>query len=311
MKNTKQPNARRQNGLFRGALKKSILGVLSVGCLSLGLIQSASAQERPNIVVIMCDDMGYSDIGCYGGEINTPNLDKLAANGIRYSQMYNTSKCHTSRSSLLTGRYVMGSSKGPNLRVGPTFGEVAKTAGYRTLWSGKNHSDFRPPERGFDRFYGFQGGACNYWNPGNKLLNGGAFPYLESHEWMVDDKWVPVFIPKDPDYYVTDAITDNAIKWLKEYKNEEKPFLLYLTYNAPHFPLHARDEDIAKYKGVYDGGYQQIRQTRYDKMVKNGMIDPNVSPLNPQPIKPWDSLPKDQQVLESKRMEIHAAMVDN
>ena len=255
--------------------------------------------------------MGYSDIGCYGSEIKTPNLDQLAANGLRYSQMYNTSKCTTTRSSLLTGRYVLGNTYAGNYNLGPTIGEVLKAAGYRTLWSGKNHSTIRPPERGFDRFYGFQGGACNFWNPGDKLQNGGKFPHIKHYEWMVDDKWLKPFVPKDENYFMTDVITDYAVKWLKEYQNEDKPFFLYLAYNAPHWPLHAPDKDIAKYKGVYDGGYQDIRAARYKRMIDNGIIDPKLAPLHKEKIKNWQSLPEQQRKLEAKRMEIHAAMVDN
>ena len=297
---------------FRSVHGRVWNSIVGIAALAAGLPAiAAGAEEKPNFVVIMCDDMGYSDIGCYGGEIETPNLDSLAANGIRYSQMYNTSKCTTSRSSLLTGRYVTNKTFEQNYKKGPTIGEVLKSAGYRTLWSGKNHSPIRPPERGFDRFYGFQGGACNFWNPGDKLLNGGRFPHIKTYEWMVNDTWLPKYIPEDPDYYMTDAITDNALNWLDEYSSEDKPFLLYLAYNSPHWPLHAPDKDIAKYKGVYDGGYQKIQQNRYKKMVQNGVIDPATAPLNPQKIVDWNTLSAKEKKLEAQRMEIHAAMVDN
>ncbi|MCM8536127.1 MAG: arylsulfatase [Lentisphaeraceae bacterium] len=269
------------------------------------------ADNKPNVVVILVDDMGYSDIGCYGGEIETPNLNALAAKGLRYSSMYNTSKCTTTRSSLLMGRYVIGPSYAANYSHGLTIGEVAKRAGYRTLWSGKNHSSIRPPERGFDRFYGFQGGACNFWNPGPSLKGGGKFPHIKAYEWMVDDKWLKTYIPEDPNYFMTDAITDNALAWLNEYEKEEKPFFLYLAYNAPHWPLHAPDKDIEKYKGKYDAGYQEIRKTRYKRMIDLGIIDPKVAPLFPEEIDPWDSLSDSEKKLEAERMEVHAAMVDN
>jgi len=272
---------------------------------------SISADSRPNIIIMMADDMGYSDIGCYGGEVATPELNNLATNGLRYSQMYNTSKCTTTRSSLLTGRYVDSKSYSANYEAGPTFGEVAKDAGYRTLWSGKNHSHIRPPERGFDRFYGFQGGACNFWNPGNKTQDGKDFPHIIDYEWMVNDKWIKPFIPENESYYMTDEITTNALNWLDEYKAEEKPFLLYLAYNAPHWPLHAKKEDIKKYEGVYDGGYQAIREARYKKMIQEGIIDADTAPLHPQPITDWNEVDPEEQKRESKRMEIHAAMIDN
>jgi arylsulfatase A-like enzyme len=270
-----------------------------------------SAAEKPNIIIILADDLGYSDLGCYGSEIKTPHLDGLAKKGLRYRQFYNTSKCMHTRSSLLTGRYVRANSWIANYNHGPTIGEVLQTVGYRTLWSGKNHSPIRPPERGFHRFYGFQGGACNYWNPGPTLQDGGPFPHIRSHPWMVDDEWLPQYIPEDPNYYMTDAITDNALSWLEEYRGEEKPFFLYLAYNAPHWPLHAKDSDIAKYKGVYDKGYQAIRQARYERMVNEKLIDPITAPLFPEKIQQWEGLSDDQRRLESQRMEIHAAMVDN
>ena len=281
-------------------------------CISFCFYWSLIAEEkRPNIVLILCDDMGYSDIASYGGEIMTPNLDGLAKNGIRYSQMYNTSKCTTTRSSLLTGRYVTGASYGQNYNKGQLIGEVLKDAGYRTLWSGKNHSSVLPPERGFDRFYGFQGGACNFWNPGDKLQDGGKFPHIKAYTWMVDDKWVTPFIPKDSNYFMTDVITDNAVSWLKQYEDEEKPFFLYLAYNAPHWPLHAPDKDIVKYKGKYDEGYQEIRNARYKRMLEMGVIDPANAPLYKGDIDDWKNLPEAERKLEAKRMEIHAAMVDN
>jgi arylsulfatase A-like enzyme len=270
-----------------------------------------AADKRPNIIVILADDMGYSDIACYGGEIKTPHLDGLAANGLRYSQMYNTSKCTTTRSSLLMGRYVTGATYAANYNVGPTFGEVMKSAGYRTLWSGKNHSEILPPERGFDRFYGFQGGACSFWNPGPKMQNGDIFPNIKAYQWMVDDKWLETYTPKDPNYFMTNAITDNALNWLNEYEKEDKPFFLYLAYNAPHWPLHAPDKDIAKYKGVYDVGYQKIREARYKRMIKMGVIDPQTAPLHQEQIDTWESLSAKDRKLEAQRMEIHAGMIDN
>ncbi len=287
-------------------IKKAL--ITTAGC---AVFATASASDRPNILIIMADDLGYSDLGCYGGEISTPNLDGLAENGIRYSQMYNTSKCTTTRSALMMGRYVNRTSYVGNHLNGPTFGEIAKSAGYRTLWSGKNHSAMRPTERGFDRFYGFQGGCNNYWNPGEAMLDGTPIPKTKACEWMVEDEWLKTFTPTDPNFYMTDAFTDNAIAWLKEYQNEDKPFLLYMAYNAPHWPLHAKESDIAKYKGRYDAGYQAIQKERYNRMLKNNLINPETTPLNPQKIKAWESLSADEQKSASAKMEVHAAMVDS
>lgn len=288
---------------------RHILPLLLVsGLLSLA---ATANDQRPNILIMMSDDMGYSDLGCFGGEIHTPNLDQLAANGIRYTRMYNTAKCTTTRSSLLTGRFVTPETWTSNYETGPTLGEVLKGAGYRTLWSGKNHSHIRPPERGFDRFYGFQGGACNFWNPGDAMQDGSAFPHIAAYEWMVDDEWLPKYIPEDPDYYMTDVITDNALNWLDEYEGESQPFFLYLAYNSPHWPLHAKPEDIAKYEGYYDKGYQAIQENRYQRMLELGLFDPDTTPMFPQPIREWDSLSAEEQAYEARNMEIHAAMVDN
>ncbi|MDZ8120251.1 arylsulfatase [Pontiella agarivorans] len=270
------------------------------------------AEGRPNIVLIMVDDMGYSDIGCYGGEIETPNLDRLAANGIRYSEFYNTSKCNTSRESLLMGRYVNRVSEHKNFSSGPTLGELAQQAGYRTLWAGKNHNSIRPPERGFDRFFGIQGGLSNFFCPARKTADGRPVPYTGTsvNEWMVHDEWVELFVPTDPEFYVTDAITDNALLWLKEYSGEDKPFFLYLAYTAPHAPLQAREQDIKKYEGRYDVGYQEIRKQRYKRAVKDGVFNPETAPFHPQKITQWDSLSPEEKELEADRMEVYAAMID-
>ncbi|MDZ8120254.1 arylsulfatase [Pontiella agarivorans] len=281
----------------------------------LGLFLNAAvlmAGMKPNILLIMVDDMGYSDIGCYGGEIETPNLDRLAANGLRYSQFYNTSKCNTSREALLSGRYVTRVTEHKNFAVGPTLGELAQQAGYRTLMAGKNHNKIRPTERGFDRFFGLQGGLSNFFCPARETADGRPLPYSSTSlvEWMVDDQWVEPFVPQDPEFYVTDAITDNGIQWLKEYEGEEKPFLLYLAYTAPHYPIQARAEDVAKYDGRYDAGYQVIQNQRYERMIGLGVIDPETSPLHPQKKKQWDSLSAEEQQQEANRMEVHAAMVD-
>ncbi len=267
--------------------------------------------EKPNILLILVDDMGYSDLGCYGSEIDTPNLDLLAKNGIRYSQMYNTSKCSTTRSALLMGRYVDRTSWEANYNNGPNLGELAQQRGYRTLWSGKNHSSILPTQRGFDRFYGLQGGCCNFWNPGKKTPAGKDVPHIKAYQWMINDQWVKVFEPKDPNYYTTDAFTNNAIAWLREYKNDSKPFFLYLAYTSPHWPLHAHQKDIDKYKGKYDKGYQVIQQERYERMLNNQWIDKETTKLHTKPIKKWESLSPEQQKDEARRMEVHAAMVDN
>ena len=206
-----------------------------MACCLLSLMQAA-AQSRPNIIVVLVDDMGYSDLGCYGGEIQTPNLDSLAESGIRYTAAHNTSKCYPSRASLLTGLYFQRTNR--ELINAATLGEVLRPVGYRTLWSGKRHGSTNPITRGFDRYYGLLGGASNHWNPGDKARPSEGIPAGAGRgKWMINDEEVKGFVPEDTSWYSTDAMTDAALAWLKEYEGEEKPFFLYLAYTAPHYPL--------------------------------------------------------------------------
>ncbi len=283
--------------------------LLFLGCLH--LVTLASAADQPNIVVILVDDMGYSDLGCYGSEIHTPNLDRLAQNGIRYSQMYNTSKCWTTRISLLTGLYHHRTGRG--FEGTAMASEVLGPAGYQMWWSGKHHASFNPHDRGFDHFSGFLGGAINFWNPGDKARTDEPKPgWRATYTWAFDDKLVKPFIPKRS-FYATDAFTDWALEWLNAASTDQRrPFFLYLAYNAPHWPLHAHPEDIAKYKSVYDAGYDSIRQARYRRQVKMGLFDPKTAPLSDRSYAAdaWHNLSEKQQHDESMRMAIHAAMVD-
>jgi len=250
--------------------------------------------------------MGYSDLGCYGSEIATPHLDRLAAGGLRYTQMYNTSKCWTTRISLLTGRYHIRS--GRDFANTALAGEVLRPAGYRTWWSGKHHATFNPHTRGFDHFSGFLGGAINFWNPGDKARPGEATPaYGAVHTWAFDAKEIRPFTP-GKDFHATDAFTDWSLAWLSEDRGDA-PFFLYLAYNAPHWPLHARPADIERFKGKYDAGYEAIRKARYQRQIDSGLFDPATTPLSPPEHAAWGSLSSTQRVEEARRMEIHAAMV--
>ena len=236
-------------------------------------LSTAFSKQRPNIIFILVDDMGFSDIGCYGGEVKTPHLDRLAENGLRFTNMYNTSKCFPSRACLLTGVYAQQcgmsrSSKG--IKNAITIADLLRTEGYRTLAVGKHHSNKSLHDRGFDRFYGFHygpGKSCaNHFNPG-KQRSGEGVPARkkgESRAYCFDDrKMLPYYTPKEKDWYTTDYFTKWAIDFLEEYKNEDKPYFLYVSYTAPHDPLHAWPEDIAKYEGVYDKGYEAIRNARF------------------------------------------------
>jgi arylsulfatase A-like enzyme len=276
------------------------------------LAHAAPDRTRPNFILIMVDDMGYSDIGCYGGEVKTPNLDQLAKDGLRFTQFYNTAKCHTTRAELLTGNYAysIGDNK---MEYGATFGEVLRPIGYRTLISGKWHQVPLPTTRGFDRYYGLADGCSNFFNPGLKARPGEGPPGRKGktrvRRWAIEDKVIMGYTSPDKKFYHTDAFTDYAIDRLDEYKNEDKPFVLYLPYTAPHYPLHAWPEDIAKYRGKYKIGWDEIRKQRFKRMNEMGIIGPNHK-LTPRASKSWNDLSEEQKDAEDLKMAVYAAMID-
>jgi arylsulfatase A-like enzyme len=282
-----------------------------------------AADERPNIIIIMSDDMGYSDIGCYGGEIKTPNLDSLAKDGIRFTQFYNTSRCCPTRASLLTGLYPhqsgvghMVSDYGLPTYQGElnnnclTIAEALQPAGYRTYMSGKWHvtpylfEETNPPknnwplQRGFDKFFGTIHGAGSLWDPCG-LARGNEYITPEND---------PEYTPERPWYY-TDAITDNIIKYIEDHKENHstRPFFGYVAFTAAHWPMHAHPEDIAKYDGKYDGGYTPTRQARI-KRLKELKLLPDEWDVVPQ-IGDWSKV--NNKEWESALMEVYAAMVDS
>ena len=280
--------------------------------LSQILAFSNNDTSRPNFILIMVDDMGYSDIGCFGGEIKTPNLDQLAKNGLRFTQFYNTGKCHTTRAELLTGNYAY--SIGDNhMEHGATFGEVLRPIGYRTLISGKWHQTPLPTARGFDRYYGLADGCSNFFNPGLKARPGEGPPGRKGktrvRRWAIEDKVIMGYTSPDKKFYHTDAFTTYAIDRLDEYKHEDKPFVLYLPYTAPHYPLHAWPEDIAKYRGKYKIGWDEIRKQRFKRMNEIGIIGQNHK-LNSRASKAWDDLSDEQKDAEDLKMAVYAAMID-
>jgi len=274
-------------------------------------VWSKPDRTRPNFILIMVDDMGYSDLGCYGGEVKTPNIDKLAKNGLRFTQFYNTAKCHTTRAELLTGNYAY--SIGDNhMEHGATFAEVLRPIGYRTLISGKWHQVPLPTTRGFDRYYGLADGCSNFFNPGVQARPGEGLPGRKRsslRRWAIEDKVIMGYTSPDKKFYHTDAFTDYAIDRLDEYKDEDKPFVLYLPYTAPHYPLHAWPEDIAKYRGKYKIGWDEIRNQRFKRMNEMGIIGPNHK-LTPRASKAWDDLPEKQKDAEDLKMAVYAAMID-
>ncbi len=277
--------------------------------------------SKPNILLIMADDMGFSDLGCYGSEIKTPNIDRLAYEGLRFTQFYNAARCCPTRASLLTGLYPhQAGMGGMTAKVagqkpeGPyqgylnencvTIAEVLKEAGYTTLMSGKWHvGEFRPVwpvDRGFDRYWGLISGAANYFNV-TRTKN-----HQPIRTMAEDDREIP--LPTE-DFYMTDAITENAVKMLKESETDDAPFFQYVAYTAPHWPLHALREDIEKYRGIYKKGWHHLRTQRYQKMVQMGIIskDWKLSPADDGTMH-WDDVP-DQDLMDLK-MAIYAAQID-
>jgi arylsulfatase A-like enzyme len=271
---------------------------------------AAGNPSRPNIVLILCDDMGFSDVGCYGGEIETPNIDRLAKQGLRFRQFYNNAKCTTTRASLITGLYPR--RKGPLLKPNMvTIAEVLKAAGYRTALSGKwhlgNRAPRRPSDRGFDRYFGLLDGCCNYFDPSmpDPKFKGGRV------RWVAKDD---VRITKFPtDFYMTDAITDYAVGCIEDYakpaSGQRAPFFLHVCYTAPHYPLHAKPADIAKYKGKYLKGWHALRRERHRRQIAMGLVDPKWKLPDPDPeVTPWeDATHKEWQ---DRRMAVYAAMID-
>ncbi|MBA3698877.1 MAG: arylsulfatase [Planctomycetes bacterium] len=269
----------------------------------------AGTNKRPNIVLIMVDDMGFSDIGCYGGEIATPNIDRLASEGMRFTQFYNNAKCTTTRASLLTGLYAR-QARGQLLGTDMvTLGEVLQSAGYHTVLSGKWHlghgATTHPYHRGFAEVYGLLDGCSNHFDPAQRdpAYKGGAVRYFAHN-----DERITSF---PPDFYSTDAFTDHAIGELRDAVKRQQPVFLHLTYTAPHYPLHARPEVIAKYVGKYTTGWDALRAARYQRQCQMGLIpDPSTWALSghDRRVKDWSAV---DATGEDHRMAVYAAMIDH
>jgi arylsulfatase A-like enzyme len=255
--------------------------------------KSKKSYSQPNILVILVDDMGFSDIGCFGSEIKTPHLDQLAEQGLRYTQMYNTAKCHSSRISLLSGRYPFQAGNN-SLKNSVTIAEVLKENGYFTAMTGKWHLDKEPTDFGFERYFGHLSGATNFFRGDDTYrLNG--------------EKWE---VPEN-DFYTTITNTDFSMQFLKEARKTGKPWFLYIAHNAPHFPLQCLKEDYDKYETTYDAGWDKIRNDRAIKQKELGIFDENtIVPGRPEHIPDWNDLSPERQEFESLRMAAYAAMVD-
>ncbi|MGA2864872.1 MAG: arylsulfatase [Verrucomicrobiota bacterium] len=303
-----------------------LLGLTApVGAAADGLTPSAPA--RPNVVIIVADDMGFSDAGCYGGEVRTPNLDRLANGGLRFTQFYNTARCWPSRACILTGYYAQqvhrdalpglgGGASGRRPAWARLLPERLRPLGYRSYHSGKWHVDGPVLAGGFDHSYSLND-HDRYFNP---------------REQTLDDRPLPAEKP-DSGYYATTAIAQHAIDMLAEHqaKHAEQPFLLYLAFTSPHFPLHALPEDIALYRDRYREGWDALRQERYGKMMKMGLVNCPLSQLEPQVVPSWnlseaelrerigpgeaaravswDKLTEEQRQFQPIKLALHAAMV--
>lgn len=263
--------------------------------MCIGLPGTAFAHSTPNVILILADDMGYSDLGCYGSEIATPNLDRLAAQGTRFTQFYNASKCEPTRACLMSGQYWQDTGFG--VKRGPTMGEVMKLGGYATFAIGKWHLNGNPVDRGFDRYFGH--------------LSGGSHYFYCNNSQRLDDK--PFKEKSGEEFYMTDANADYATEFLKQHQanRDETPFFMYMAFNAPHSPMHALPEDIAKYRDAYHIGWDNIRQRRYDRQIELGITKKEwgLTPRD-QNIPAWDSLSQREKNFEATRMAIYAAMVD-
>lgn len=297
----------------------SFLGLLTVVYCMLVSGKPVQKAQRPNIIYILADDMGYSDIGCYGGEVLTPNLDALAGNGIKLRTFYNNARCCPTRASLLTGQYPHTAGMGlmvtpPNAKVEkgsyqgflddrvPTIAEELKKAGYNTYMTGKWHVGeapaYWPLTRGFGHYFGLISGASSYYE---------IIPQEMGKRFMVEDS--KAYTIPAQGFYMTDAFTDHAIQYLNDQKQSGNPFFLYMAYTAPHFPLHAYEADIKKYEKLYEQGWDIIRAKRYQKMQQLGLVDKRYHLTErPADIPDWATATDKKTWI--RKMSVYAAMID-
>jgi len=260
------------------------------------LVKASDNNRRPNIVIIIGDDIGYSDFGCYGGEIQTPNIDRIAAEGVRFTQFHTESMCAPTRVALLTGQYhIRGYKSGRNV----TIPEALSSSGYRSCAVGKWHNAGEPIlnrkaplERGFDNFFGTPQGCGSFFAPLTLSRDGEP----------AEDQWL-----KNDDFYYTDAISDNAVRYIKQMP-KETPLFLYTAYTAAHWPLHARGEDIARQKGRYAMGWDELRRRRLARMKKLGVVKPD-TPLSPRHPNVGAWADEKHKGWQQRRMEVYAAQI--
>lgn len=282
--------------LFRLPAVVAVFGALQL------VVAAQAVDARPNIVLVMVDDMGFADLGCYGGEIETPNLDRLAEGGVRFQAFYNTAKCAQTRATLLSGRYYPEVAFAGPHRNSVTLAEVLREAGYATLMSGKWHLRGEPTDQGFQRYFGHLAGAVNFFT--GAATDGTNTFRLDGKPWSVPPR----------DFYTTDAFTDFALRFLAEEAapSQGKPFLLYLAFNAPHYPLHAKQADVEKYLGRYASGWDELRVQRHRRQIELGVI-PVDTPLSRRPpeIRPWSELSDTERREHELTMAAYAGMIDS
>ena len=326
--------------LFKITLMKILPSFIFIGLLIIFIVQckpttqlidhqSTTVKKRsaPNIVLIIGDDIGYSDLGCYGAEISTPNLDRLASGGIRFKQFYNMAKCNPTRSTLITGLY--GNRRQEASEKAISFVPLLRDAGYSAVMSGKEHFDKWVPQHcyfaeTFEKSFTFWATTEYFVPPSGKFQR--PF-YMDGEEINAEDIQANI-LPK----YKTDFITDYAIEWLDEMMEKDNPFFLLLPYHAAHYPLQARPEDIAKYEGTYLKGWDEIRQIRFEKMKEIDILDEDVvmSPAESNTNKfrgsshkgwdeirekwpeyySWDSMTEQEQIDKDLEMAVFAAIID-
>lgn len=306
--------------MIKQLIRTAPLVALSVMPIGRAWATAETAPSRPNVLLIVADDLGFSDLGSYGGEIQTPHLDRLATQGMRFTQFYNNAVCTLSRAALLTG---VSPRQGPRGLLRPemiTLGEAMRAAGYETTLVGKWHlgdvAPLRPVDRGFEDYYGVLSGCSDYFNPAKPdpaFYGGQRRPFALNQEPVTE-------FP--PGFYTTDAFTDHAVGRIRAAAAQKRPFFINLCYTAPHFPLQAPAEDIARYKGRYRGGYEQLRRQRFERQRELGLLDPVATRLAPADgktgdyrydyrVTPWEQLEPEARQREEERMEVYAAMVDH
>ena len=283
---------------------------------------TAVAAEKPNLLIILADDLGWSDLGCHGSEIATPNLDRLAKEGVQFRQFYNAARCCPSRAALLTGLYPHQAGIGemvvekPGTDKGPyqgylndtctTLAEALKPAGYHSYLSGKWHvGEFRPQwpiDRGFEHTYGLISGAMNYYDLSIDKTKGGKRVFARDGE---------KFVPPADGHYITREFTKEATGFLETHRKEHPgaPWFLYLAYTAPHWPLHAPEELIRKHQAAYRDGWQPIREARHRRQIELGLL-PTGTPLSPPDGADWKSLPEEERAEMTRKMATYAAMIE-